>query len=109
MRITASTDGDIILVLVGNIINQINLVPKIVAITSDGGTNLACCKVILKSPLWKHGSVWLGKAYNDWKSGVMDVQSDYGRVDTEVTSRNMQQCITCTKKPQKGEMDLETA
>ena len=101
MRITASTDGDIILVLVGNIINQINLVPKIVAITSDGGTNLEICKAILESNFDRTGVFDLEKpmfvmdclAYvldDAFKEGVMDMKYDDGRVCTEVNSRNMQ-------------------
>ena len=32
----------------------------------------------------------------------MDVKYDDGRVDTEVTSINIQQCIAWTKKSQRG-------
>ena len=39
--ITISTDGEILAVPVGNIINQFSLGPKIVGITGDGGTNLS--------------------------------------------------------------------
>ena len=51
MPITTSTNGEIIEVTVGNIINQFNLGSKIFGITSDGGTNLATCKAILESTL----------------------------------------------------------
>ena len=40
--------------------------------------------------------------YNSYKAGVMDVKYDDGRVDNEATRRNMQLCITCTKKTTKG-------
>ena len=46
MPITTSTDGESLAVLVDNVINQFNLGSKLVGITSDGGTNLATCKVI---------------------------------------------------------------
>ena len=45
---------------------------------------------------------------NARKSGVMDVKSYDGRVDTEVTRRNMQRCITW-KKSQKGAKALDKA
>ena len=47
--ITTSTDGESLAVTVGNVINQFNLGPKLVGITSDGGNNLAICKAILES------------------------------------------------------------
>ena len=40
MPTTTSTDGESFAVLVGNAIKHLNLVPKIVGITSDSGTNL---------------------------------------------------------------------
>ena len=46
---------------------------------------------------------------DDCKAVVMDVKYDDGRVDTEVTRRNIQRCITWTKKSQKGAKVLETA
>ena len=49
MPVTPSTDGEIIEVPVGNLINQFNLGSKLFGITSDGRTNLATCKAILKS------------------------------------------------------------
>ena len=47
--ITSSTYGESLAVLVGNVINQFNLVSKLFGMTSDGGTNLAICKAILES------------------------------------------------------------
>ena len=41
---------------------------------------------------------------NACKAGVMDMQSDYDRVDTELTSSNMKLCITWTKNHKRGEM-----
>ena len=35
---------------------------------------------------------------NYCKAGVMDMKYDYGRVDTEVTMRNLQRFTTWTKK-----------
>ena len=39
---------------------------------------------------------------NVCKAGVTDVQYHDGRVDTEVTRRNMQHCITWTKNHNRG-------
>ena len=41
---TPSTDGEIIAVLVSNIINKFSLESKLVGIISDGGTNLEIWK-----------------------------------------------------------------
>ena len=49
MPITTSTYGESLAVLVGNVINQFNLVSKLFGITNDGGTKLAICKAILES------------------------------------------------------------
>ena len=40
---------------------------------------------------------------NACKAGVMDVKSDDGRVDTEVTRRNMQRCITWKNNHRRGQ------
>ena len=48
MPIKTSTDGDIIAVLVSNVINQFSLRSKLVVITSNGGTNLSIFKAILE-------------------------------------------------------------
>ena len=40
------------------------------------------------------------------KAGVQLIKSDDGEVDTKLTRRNMQKCITWTKKIQKGARDL---
>ena len=45
---------------------------------------------------------------NSCKAGVVDMQSGGGRVYTEVTKMNMQRCIICTKKSQKGAKSLDT-
>ena len=55
MTITTSNGGDILEVLVGNVINQFNLGSKIVGVTSDDGTNLATCKAILESTFYNTG------------------------------------------------------
>ena len=47
--VITSTDGEIISVLVSNAINGFSLGSKIVVITSDGRSNRAICKAILKS------------------------------------------------------------
>ena len=120
MPVTTSTDGYSLVVLVGNVINQFNLGLKLVGITIDGGTNLATCKAILESNFEKVGLFDLEKPMfvmeclahvldDDCKAVVMDVKYDDGRVDTEVTRRNIQRCITWTKKSQKGAKVLETA
>ena len=49
MPIATSTDGEILAVLFGNVINQFNLGSKLLGITSDGRTNLVTCKTILES------------------------------------------------------------
>ena len=120
MPITTSTYVDVLEVPVGNVINQFNLGSKLVGITSDGGTNLATCKAILESTFDNTGVFDLENPMfvikclshvlaNGCKAVVMDVKSDYFRVDTEVTRRNMQCCIIWTKKSQKGSKALETA
>ena len=40
---------------------------------------------------------------------MQSIKSDDDDVDTEFTRRNMQKCITWTKKIQKGERDLQEA
>ena len=37
---------------------------------------------------------------------MQSIKSDDGEVDTELTRRNMQKCITWTKKSQKGARDI---
>ena len=119
MPIKTSTDGESLAFLVGNVINLFNLGSKLVVITSYGGTNLEICKAILEITLHNTGVFDLENpmfvteclAYlldNACKAGVMDVKSDDVRVDTEATRRNMQHCITCTRKSQKGAKALET-
>ena len=49
MPITPSTDGESLEFPVSNVINQFILGSKLVGITSDGGTKLDRCKVILDS------------------------------------------------------------
>ena len=99
--ITTSTDGEIISVPVGNVINKFSLGSKLVGITSDGGTNLARCKDILDITFDKTGVFDLGKTIfvmdslshvlaNVCKTGVTYMKYDGGRVYTEVTRRNMQ-------------------
>ena len=109
MPIKTSTDGEIIAVPVGNVINQFNLGSKLVGITSDVGTNLVISKDILESTFGNTGLFDLEKPMfvmkflahvldNAYKSGIMDVKYDDGRVDNEVTRRNIQQCFTWTNK-----------
>ena len=87
--------------------------------TSDGGTNLSRCKVVLDSNLYNKGVFELEKPMfvmecladvlaNSCNSGVIAVKSDDGRLDTEVNRRNMQRCIT-RKKIIKGGKALDTA
>ena len=40
------------------------------------------------------------------KAGVQSIKSDDGEVDTKLTRRNMQKCITWTKQIQKGAQAL---
>ena len=49
MPITTPTDCESLVVLVGNLINQLNLGSKMVCISNDGRTNLARCRDILES------------------------------------------------------------
>ena len=48
MIITTSTDGDSLVVPIGDLINQFNLGSKLAGITSDSGTNLEICKAFLE-------------------------------------------------------------
>ena len=88
---------------------QFNLRSKIVGITRDGVTNLTTRKAILESYFDNmavfdlENPMFVIKCLshvlaNDCKALVIDVKSDYFRVDTEVTRRNMQCCIIWTKK-----------
>ena len=119
MPITISTDGDSIAVPVGNVINQFDLVSKLVGITSDGRTNMSTWKSILESTfdntvvfdLENSMFVMDCLAYllaNSHKAGVICVKYDDFRVDTEVTSSNMK-CFISWKKSQKGKKTLERA
>ena len=120
VSITTSTDVESLSFLVSNVINQFSLGLKLVGITSDGGTNLARCKDILESNFDNTRFFDLGEPMfvlgcisrvldNACNSGVMDVQYDDVRVDTDFTMINMQRCITWTRKSQKGGKSLETA
>ena len=102
--ITTSTYGGSISVMVGNVINQFGLGSKLVGVTRSGGTNLVRCKAILEITFDNTGVFDLGEPMfvmdflahvlaNSRKSGLMDVQSDDGRVDNEVTRINIQRCI----------------
>ena len=82
---------------------------KLFVIMRDVGTNLARCKEILDSNFENTGFFDLGKPMfvmeclshvleNDCKAGVMDMKSDNGKLDTEVTRKNIQRCITWTKQ-----------
>ena len=81
---------------------------------------MATCKDILESTLDNTGVFDLEKpmfvmdclAYvldDAFKEGVMDMKYDDGRVDIEVIRRNMQRCITWTKKHKRGKKAFETA
>ena len=105
ISITTSTDGESLTVPVSNVINQFSLGSNIVGIPSDGRTNLARFKAILENNLDNKGVFNLGNTVfvmecldnvlsNVCRSGVMDLQYDYDRVDTEVTRRNIQRYIT---------------
>ena len=113
MPITTITDGEILVVLVSNLINQFSLGLKIVGRTSDGRNNLAIFKVILESTFDNTGVFYLGNPMfvmeglahvlaNEYKAGLMYVKSDDDSIDTEVTKRNMQHCITWTKNHNRG-------
>ena len=105
MPITTSTDDDIIAVPVDNVFNHFSLGSKLVGITSDGGTDLAICKVILESNFDNMGVFDLENPmlvmeclahvlYDSFKEEVMGVEYDYGRVYTDLTRSNMQHFIT---------------
>ena len=96
MPITTSTDCESLVVLVGNLINQLNLGSKMVCISNDGRTNLARCRDILESTFENTGvfdsenpmyvmECLADVLANACKAGVMGVKYDDGRVDTEVT------------------------
>ena len=113
MPITTSTDDDIIAVPVDNVFNQFSLGSKLVGITSDGGTDLAICKVILESNFDNMGVFDLENPmlvmeclahvlYDSFKEEVMGVEYDYGRVYTDLTRSNMQHFITWKKKSKRG-------
>ena len=114
MPITTSTDGESLVFLVGNVINQFSLGLKLVVITSDVGTNLARCKAILDSTFDNTGVLDLGKPMfvmeclshvlaNSCNTGAMDVKFNDGRVYTKGTRRNMKCCITWTKNHKRGQ------
>ena len=42
----------------------------------------------------------------NFKAGVQSIKLDDSKVDTELTRKNMQKCMTWTKKIQKGAWDL---
>ena len=118
--ITTSTDVDSLAVTFGNAINQFSLGSKLFGITSDGGTNLATCKAILEINFDNTGVFDLENTMfviecldhslaNACNTGVMDMKYDDGRVDIEVIRRNMQRCITWTKKHKRGKKAFETA
>ena len=100
--------------MVSNVINHVNLGSKLVFISSDGGNNLARRRAILEITFDNTGVFHLGKPMfvmecldhvldNVRKAGVTDVKYDDGRVDTEVTRRNMQRCITWKKNHKRGQ------
>ena len=111
--VTTSTDGESLVVPVVNLINQFSLSSKLVGINSDGRTNLAIFKAILESTFDNTVVFDLGEPMfmmewlecslaNSHKKELMDVQSDDGRLYTEVNRRNMQHCITWTKNHKGG-------
>ena len=86
-------------------------------ITSDGDGNIRVCREALESkytndpvfpppkPLFTMeclAHILAGVC----KVGVKLIKSDDGDIDTELTRRNMQNCITWTKNSQKGAQDL---
>ena len=118
MPITTSTGVKSLAVTVSNVINPLSLGSKWFGITSGGGNNLTICKVILESTFDNTGVFDLVKPMfvmeyldhvlaNNCKSWVINVQHDDGRVDTEVTRRNIQLWIIW--KSQMGAKVLETA
>ena len=115
-----ATDVVYLSLSVMEVVENFGLVTKIVAITSDGGGNLRVCREALESK-YTNDSVFpppkplftmeclahiLAGAC---KVGVQSIKSDDGEVDTELTRRNMQKCITWTKKSQKGVRTLREA
>ena len=95
------------------VVENFGLEEKIAGITRDGGGNIRVCRKALESkytndyvihppnPLFtmeRLAHILAGAC----KAGVQSIKSDDGEVDTELTRRNMQKCITWTKKIQKG-------
>ena len=108
MPITTYTDGESLVVPVSSFINQFSLATKLVGITSGGGTNMARRKEVLESNFENTGVFDSEKPMfvmecldhvleNFCKAGIMDVQSDDGKVDTGGNRNNIQRCINLKK------------
>ena len=102
------------------VVENFGLEAKIVGITSDGGGNLRVCREALESkytndyvlsplkPLFTMECLAYILAGAS-KAVVQSIKSDDGEVDTELTRRNMQKCITWKKEIQKGARALREA
>ena len=89
-------------------------------VTSDGGGNLWVCREALESKYTNESVFYPTKPLftmdflahilaGACKAGVQSIKSNGGEADTELTRRNIQKCITWTKKSQKGEQSLREA
>ena len=120
MPSTTNTDGVSLSLSFMEVMDNFGLEANIVRITSDDGDNLRFCTVALESKCTNYSIFPPPKPLfameclahilaGDCKAGVQSIKSDDGKVDMELTRRNMQKCITWTKKSQKGVRALRYA
>ena len=120
MLSTTATDGVSLYLCVMDVVDIFGLESKIMGTTSNGGENLWVYTEALglkytndsvfppSNPLFTTeclAHILSGAC----KSGVQVIKLDDGEVDTELTRRNMQKCITWTNKSQKGAQALQEA
>ena len=120
MLSTTATDGVSLYLCVMDVMDIFGLESKIMGTTSNGGENLWVYTEALglkytndsvfppSNPLFTTeclAHILSGAC----KSGVQVIKLDDGEVDTELTRRNMQKCITWTKKIQKGARAIREA
>ena len=120
MPSTTATDGVSLSLYVMEVVDEFSLESNIVGITNYGGINLWVCREALDSkytneyvfpppkPLFtmdRLAHVLAGAC----RLVVKSIKSDDGEVDTKLTRGNMQKCVNCSKKSQKGARALREA
>ena len=110
---TTATDGVSLSFSVMEVVDNFGLEENIVGITSNGGGNLQVCREELESKYTNDSAFFSPNPLftmeclthilsGSCKAVVQSIKSNDGEVNTELMKRNMQKCITCTKKIQKG-------